>query len=113
MPDQEPEKGYFYRSDHFNFAKQGVPSLYTDSGVDYVGRPPDWGKQKRQEYVKLRYHKPADEVDPAWNLSGAVQDLELLFCVGHRVAEQEQFPEWKQGTEFKARREEMLSRESQ
>ncbi len=109
-PDAEPEKGFFYRSDHFEFAKQGVPALYTDRGTEYIGKPEGYGMQKRDEYTARDYHKVSDEVKPDWDLSGAVEDLRLLFQVGHRVAQGEKWPEWKPGTEFKARREEMLKR---
>jgi Zn-dependent M28 family amino/carboxypeptidase len=107
-PDPEPEKGYFYRSDHFEFAKQGVPSLYVDSGVEYIGKPADFGKRKRDEYTARDYHKVSDEKKTDWDLTGAVDDLNLLFEVGFRVAEGDRDPEWKPGTEFKAKREEML-----
>lgn len=107
-PDPEPEKGLFYRSDHFNFAKQGVPALYLDGGVDYLDRPPEWGLKRIQQYTAEDYHKPSDEVKPDWDLSGLVQDVQLLFDVGYRVANQDVYPEWKPGTEFKAKREQML-----
>jgi Zn-dependent M28 family amino/carboxypeptidase len=107
-PDPEPEKGFFYRSDHFEFAKQGVPALYTDSGVEFIGKPPGYGQGKRDEYTNRDYHKVSDEVKPDWDLSGAVEDLQLLFQVGYRVTETPAFPEWKPGTEFRAKREEML-----
>jgi Zn-dependent M28 family amino/carboxypeptidase len=109
-PDPEPEKGFYYRSDHFEFAKKGVPALYTDTGIEYLGRPPDWGRQKRDEYTANDYHKPSDEVKPDWDLTGAVDDLRLLFRVALRVAESETWPEWKPGTEFRAIREAMLRR---
>lgn len=104
-PDPEPEKGFFYRSDHFEFAKKGVPALYTDAGTDFVGKPAGYGKQKRDEYTANDYHKPSDEVKPDWDLSGAVDDLKLLFAVGDRVANGTTWPEWKAGTEFKAVRD--------
>ena len=107
-PDPESEKGFFYRSDHFEFAKLGVPALYTDTGTEYVGRDPNFAKQKREEYERQDYHKPSDQVKPEWDLSGAVEDTQLLFAVGHRVAQGDRFPEWKPGTEFKAKRDEML-----
>lgn len=107
-PDAEPEKGYFYRADHFEFAKKGVPALYTDSGIDYIGKPAGWGRKKRAEFTAHDYHKVSDEIKPDWNLSGAVEDAQLLFQVGFRVAEAKQWPEWKPGTEFKAKREAML-----
>jgi Zn-dependent M28 family amino/carboxypeptidase len=109
-PDPEPEKGFFYRSDHFEFAKQGVPALYTDEGTDFIGKREGYGMQKRKEYTERDYHKVSDEVKPDWDLSGAAEDLKLLFQVGHRVAQGDKWPEWKSGTEFKARREEALKR---
>jgi Zn-dependent M28 family amino/carboxypeptidase len=109
-PDPEPEKGFYYRSDHFNFAKQGVPALYTDSGVEFLGKPPEYGKQKRDEYTEKDYHAPSDEIKPDWDLSGAVEDSQLLMAVGYRVANAEKYPEWKPGNEFKAKREEMLKK---
>ena len=107
-PDPEPEKGYFYRSDHFEFAKQGVPALDPESGIDYVGKPAGFGKQKRDEYTSNDYHKPSDEVKPDWDLTGAIEDAQLLFMVGHNVAQGDKYPEWKPGTEFKAKRDAML-----
>jgi Zn-dependent M28 family amino/carboxypeptidase len=107
-PDPEPEKGFFYRSDHFEFAKQGVPALDPDAGVNYVGKSPEYGKQKRDEYTERDYHKPSDEVKPDWDLSGAVEDAQLFFVVGYNVLQGERFPEWKPGTEFKQTREESL-----
>ncbi len=108
QPDAEPEKGFYYRSDHFEFAKQGVPALYPDSGIDYIGKSAEYSQQKRDEYTNKDYHKVSDEIKPDWDLSGAVEDLQLLFLTGYRVAEAEKFPAWKPGTEFKARREAML-----
>ena len=107
-PDPESEKGFYYRSDHFEFAKQGVPALYTDTGTEYVGKDPNFAMQKRKEYDEVAYHKPPDEVRPDWDLAGAVEDAQLLFVVGHRIVQGDRWPEWKPGTEFKAKREEML-----
>jgi len=107
-PDPEPEKGFFYRSDHFEFAKQGVPALYINAGVDFIGKPDGYGERKRAEYTANHYHKPADTVRADWDLAGAVEDLRLLFDVGYRVAQADRWPEWKPGTEFRARREQML-----
>jgi Zn-dependent M28 family amino/carboxypeptidase len=106
--DPEPEKGFFYRSDHFEFAKQGVPALDPDAGVRYVGKSPEFAKKKRDEYEANDYHKPSDEVKPDWDLSGAVEDAQLLLAVGYRVLEGNRYPEWKPGTEFKAKRDESL-----
>lgn len=107
-PDAEPEKGFYYRSDHFEFAKQGVPALHGDAGIEYIDKPAEYGRQKRDEYTNNDYHKPSDEIKPDWDLSGAVEDTQLLMGLGFRIAEEQQWPEWKPGTEFKAKREEML-----
>ena len=107
-PDPEPEKGLFYRSDHFSFAKHGVPALSLNPGVDYLGRPEGWGLKIREEYTRKHYHKPSDQYDPSWDLSGLVQDLQLLFQVGYQAANQDRYPVWKPGSEFKALRQRML-----
>ncbi|HZT61271.1 MAG TPA: M28 family metallopeptidase [Pyrinomonadaceae bacterium] len=107
-PDPDPGKGSFYRSDHFEFAKQGVPALDPESGTEYIGKPSNYGKQKRDEYTANDYHKPSDEVKPDWDLSGAVEDAQLLFVVGYDVAQADKYPEWKPGTEFKAKRDAMM-----
>jgi Zn-dependent M28 family amino/carboxypeptidase len=106
--DAEPEKGFYYRSDHFNFAKQGVPALNPDAGVDYIGQPADFAKKTRDEWNAERYHTPKDVVLPSWNTDGTREDLKVFFTVGYRVAQADRFPEWKPGNEFKATREAML-----
>jgi len=108
--DAEPEKGFYYRSDHFNFAKQGVPALDIAGGVDYVGKPPEFGQQMRKEWTEKRYHTPLDVVMPDWDLSGTREDLAVLFAVGQRVAQADKFPDWKAGNEFKAKRDAMLKK---
>ncbi|HUF49363.1 MAG TPA: M28 family metallopeptidase, partial [Longimicrobiales bacterium] len=108
-PDAEPEKGFYYRSDHFEFAKQGVPALYTDAGTRFIGSEPGFGQRKRDEYTTNDYHKVSDEVKPDWNLAGAVEDAQLLLQVGYRVSQRAAFPQWSPGTEFKARRDAMLA----
>lgn len=107
-PDQEPEKGFFYRSDHFEFAKQGVPALYTEAGVQFVSKDSTYGMKKREEYTSRDYHQPSDEVKPDWDLSGAVEDTRVLLQVGYRVANGNVWPTWKPGTEFKAKRDSVL-----
>jgi Zn-dependent M28 family amino/carboxypeptidase len=107
-PDAEPEKGFYYRSDHFEFAKQGVPALDTDGGIEYVGKPADYGMKKRDEYTTHDYHAVSDEVKPDWDFSGAVQDVQALFRVGFLVSQTPAMPEWKPGTEFKAKRDAMM-----
>lgn len=104
VADTEPEKGLFYRSDHFEFVKQGVPAVSLRGGVDFPGKPADFGRKKREEYTKYDYHKVSDEVKPDWDLTGAVDDLRLLAEVGYGVAQGDREPEWLPGTEFRARR---------
>jgi len=106
-PDPESEKGYYYRSDHFNFAKKGVPALYTDTGIEFEGKDADYGTQKRDEYTSRDYHSPSDEVKDDWDLTGAVDDARLLMAVGYRVANAAAWPEWAPGNEFRAAREKM------
>jgi Zn-dependent M28 family amino/carboxypeptidase len=106
--DPEPEKGFYYRSDHFNFAKVGVPALDPNDGIDFIGKPAGWGQKKRDEYTEHDYHKPSDEIKPDWDLSGAAEDVRLLMTVGYRVANSDKYPEWKPGTEFKAKRDAMM-----
>jgi Zn-dependent M28 family amino/carboxypeptidase len=107
-PDPMPEKGSYYRSDHFPFAKQGVPALESGSGLEYIGRPEGWGKQIRDQYIANDYHQPSDVIKPDWNSDGAVQDLQYYWMVGYRVAQADRYPQWKSGTEFKALREQQL-----
>ncbi len=106
--DPEPEKGFYYRSDHFEFAKNGVPAFDPDEGVDFIGKPDGWGLEQRRLYTAERYHKPADKIQPDWDLSGAVQDCQLFFMVGYRIANAPQGPEWRPGAEFKAARDASL-----
>jgi Zn-dependent M28 family amino/carboxypeptidase len=107
-PDAEPEKGYYYRSDHFEFAKQGVPALDPKGGREYVGKSAEFGRGKQEEYTTKDYHKPTDEVKPDWDLSGAAEDLRLFVELGYAIAQDPRYPEWKPGSEFRARREAML-----
>jgi Zn-dependent M28 family amino/carboxypeptidase len=107
-PEAEPEKGYYYRSDHFHFAKQGVPALSAGAGLDYEGKPEGYGRKKRDEYVARDYHAPSDEIKPDWEMSGAAQDCEFYMRVGYLVANAAKYPEWNPGTEFRATRERML-----
>ncbi len=108
--DAEPEKGFYYRSDHFNFAKEGVPALDIAGGVDYIGKPPEFAAQTRKEWTEKRYHTPLDVVMPDWDLSGTREDLSVLFAVGQRVAQADKFPDWKAGNEFKAKRDAALKK---
>jgi Zn-dependent M28 family amino/carboxypeptidase len=106
--DPEPEKGHYYRSDHFNFAKVGVPAFDPDPGVDFVGKPAGYGMKMRSNYDATDYHKPSDVIKPDWDMSGLAQDCQLYFLVGLRVADMAKVPEWKAKSEFKAIREPSL-----
>jgi Zn-dependent M28 family amino/carboxypeptidase len=106
--DPEPQKGSYYRSDHFNFARYGVPALNPSQGTEFVGKPADFGMKVIDDYDANRYHKPSDEILPSWDLSGAVKDLDLFLTVGYRVANAPRFPEWRAGNEFKAIRDKQL-----
>lgn len=108
-PDPTPAKGSYFRSDHFPFAKQGVPALASGSGVEFLGKPADYGRKIREEYTSNTYHKPADIVRPDWDLSGTLLDLQFYGLVGFRVAQAEKYPEWRAAAgEFKAKREAQL-----
>jgi Zn-dependent M28 family amino/carboxypeptidase len=107
-PDAEPEKGFYYRSDHFNFAKLGVPALTVDEGTEFVGKPAAFSEQVRAKWTADVYHKPSDEVTPEWDLTGLAEDVQLLFAVGYRVAQADTYPAWSPGNEFKAIRDAQL-----
>jgi Zn-dependent M28 family amino/carboxypeptidase len=111
-PDPEPEKGSYFRSDHFEFAKRGVPSLYPDAGVQDLEHGEQWARERREEYTRDHYHKPSDEYDPSWNLEGAVEDLRLMFSVGHALATGDAWPNWRPGTEFRTVRDGMMGYEA-
>jgi Zn-dependent M28 family amino/carboxypeptidase len=102
--DQLPDRGYFYRSDQFSFARVGVPAAYFESGLDYRGRPAGWGREKREAWEETRYHQPSDELSPDWDLSGAVEDARLQFALGYSVAQATAPPSWTKGDEFEAPR---------
>ena len=104
--ENHPEAGYYYRSDHFNFAKVGVPALYTSNGIDVIGKEPGYGEKQDAEYTEKHYHRPSDEFDAAtWTFEGGLDDLKLFFQVGKRLAFEEKMVQWKDGSEFKAIRE--------
>ena len=106
LPDQEPEKGYFFRSDHFNFAKVGIPALYAEGSYEHAELGKDYVKEKRAEYVSQRYHQPADEYIPEeWDLRGIVQDAQFYLDVAQKLASESSWPAWKEGSEFKSIRE--------
>ena len=110
MPDTQPEKGFFYRSDHFEFAKVGVPAFYPKAGREALGRPADYIDRKRAEYTTHHYHKVSDEITPEWDFEAVAQDTQFVFELGRALADAPRWPEWKDGSEFKARREAMLTK---
>jgi Zn-dependent M28 family amino/carboxypeptidase len=110
-PDAEAEKGFYYRSDHFNFARAGVPALDPEGGIDYVGKPADFGRKARERFTLEDYHKPSDEYRSDWDSRGAVDDMRLLFQVGLNVANAPTIPTWREGDEFKARRDAMMRKQ--
>jgi len=99
------EKGFFFRSDHFSFAKYGVPALYAKGGIDHVEKGADFGRQVQANYTTALYHKPTDEFDEAWDLRGVVQDLYALYGVGHTLANNDAWPNYVEGNAFKAARD--------
>ncbi|SIQ58230.1 M28 family metallopeptidase [Pontibacter lucknowensis] len=108
-PEENPEAGLYYRSDHFNFAKIGIPALFIGPGVDLVNGGKELGKKKLDEYYANYYHKAADQVHPDYKMDGVVEDLKLLYQVGHRLAGSSEWPQWKAGSEFKAVRESYMN----
>lgn len=104
-PDPRPEKGSYFRADHFAFAREGIPAIYVTSGIDHVKYGEAWTLEKMEKFVAEKYHKPSDEFDPNWDLSGAIDDLRLLFKVGYRLAMESTFPNWKEGVEYKTKRD--------
>lgn len=106
VPDPVPSSGLYYRSDHFNLAKVGVPSLFTGSGVDNINKGRKWGLKQVADFTKFRYHSPQDNFDAkTWDLAGIVEDVRLVFDLGYRLSNEASYPKWKAGSEFKAIRE--------
>ena len=102
VPDQFPDRGYYYRSDQFSLAKIGVPGIYLHAGVEVVGKPEGWGREQREAWVQTHYHQPSDEYNPDWDLRGAIQDAQLLFYTGCAIADQSEMPRWSPGDEFES-----------
>jgi Zn-dependent M28 family amino/carboxypeptidase len=105
-PDPEPEKGYYFRSDHFELAKFGVPMIYPGPGIDHVEHGSGYGQMQNDEYNSDRYHMVSDEFDESWDLSGAVSDVQLYYEIGRVVIQSDVWPNWNEGTEFHAIRKE-------
>ena len=111
--DQFSDRGYFYRSDQFNFAKIGVPAMYLHTGTDFVDRPPEWGREQQNRYTDVHYHQPSDELDDSWNFDGMVQDAKLGYWTGLAIANANEMPVWNAGDEFEAARLEALAAEEE
>jgi len=107
-PEEHPERGYFYRSDHFSFAKVGIPSISLGAGTDFVGRPKGWGVEQNEEYTAKRYHQPSDEYRPDFDLTGAAQLAEIVLRFGTSVANSSTVPAWNPDAEFREIRERSL-----
>jgi len=108
-PDQYADRGYYYRSDQFSFAKIGVPAMYLDTGTEFVDRPAEWGREQLNHYTDVHYHQPSDEYSDSWNFDGMVADTELGFWTGLAIANADEMPTWTPGDEFEAARLEALS----
>lgn len=100
-PEAHPEQGHFYRSDHFSFAKAGIPAVSIGAGDDFIGRPAGWGLQQEEDYTAHRYHQPSDEYRPDFDLRGAVQLANIVLGFGYRLADSTAVPAWEKGAEFK------------
>jgi Zn-dependent M28 family amino/carboxypeptidase len=103
-PDALSDRGFFYRSDQFNFAKAGVPATYFSSGHVFVDRPENWGREQREKWESTRYHQPSDELDASWDLSGAVEDVRLVYQLVMKLGDAPSMPTWTRGDEFEAAR---------
>ncbi|MGA7161547.1 MAG: M28 family peptidase [Bacteroidota bacterium] len=108
-PDQFPEQGMFYRSDQFSFAAVGVPTAYFDPGLDFVGKPADWGKKMAEEYNDYNYHQPSDEIRSDWTYEGTIQEAKFYFHLAYLLANQPTMPQWNKGDEFESVRLKSLS----
>jgi Zn-dependent M28 family amino/carboxypeptidase len=108
-PDNFPDRGFYYRSDQFSFAKIGVPALYLDNGLDYIGRPAGWGKEQVEVWETRDYHQPSDELRDTWTFDGMIEDAQLGFYTGWLVSEGDAMPTWKPGDEFEAARKQALA----
>lgn len=105
IPDPEPGKGYFFRSDHFHFARIGIPALFASGSYEHMDKGVEYAEQKSAEFLANAYHKPADEVNADWDFSGAQLDAQLMYEIGKELVNSDQWPKWKEGSEFKAVRE--------
>ncbi len=107
--DQFPDRGYYYRSDQFSFARIGVPALFFDDGTDFLGRPADWGRQQIEQWELQKYHQPSDRLEESWNFDGMIEDAQLAMLAAWLVAQADAMPTWKPGDEFEAARKRALA----
>jgi Zn-dependent M28 family amino/carboxypeptidase len=108
-PDQFPDRGFFYRSDQFNFAKIGVPALYLNTGTDFIGKPDGWGASQVKAFESNDYHQPSDQISPSWTFEGMIEDAQLGFWTAYQVAQRDLLPSWIPGDEFEAARKAALA----
>jgi Zn-dependent M28 family amino/carboxypeptidase len=108
-PDQFPDRGYYYRSDQFSFAKIGVPALFFAAGTDVIGRPAGWGRTQLEEWELKKYHQPADKLDGSWDFDGMIQDAQLDMLSAWLITQADGMPTWKPGDEFEAARKQALA----
>ena len=113
VPDQFPDRGYYYRSDQFSFAKIGVPALYFDTGTDYIGKPAGWGAHEKEEWEEHTYHQPSDQINDSWVFDGMIEDATVGFLAGYVVAQADSMPTWKPGDEFEAARKKAIAQVAQ
>ena len=109
VPEAFPDKGAYYRSDHLSFARAGVPSVTVDAGTEVLGKPSGWGRDRQCEWEAAHYHQPTDDLTAGWDFAGAVEDAQLLFLLGKKVADAPLAPVWRPGDEFEAARKKALS----
>ncbi|MEO8019678.1 MAG: M28 family metallopeptidase [Pseudomonadota bacterium] len=109
VPDQFPDRGHFYRSDQFSFAKIGVPALYFDSGTDFIGKPPGWGRKQQEAWEEHTYHQPSDQIDDTWVFDGMIENASVGFYAGWLIAQADAMPTWNPGDEFEATRKKALA----
>jgi len=107
--DQFPDRGYYYRSDQFSFARVGVPALFFDDGTDFIGRPPNWGREQIEQWEMKKYHQPSDRLEGSWNFDGMIEDAQLAMLSAWLVAQADAMPSWKPGDEFEAARKRALA----
>jgi len=106
--DQFPDRGYYYRSDQFSFARIGVPALFFNDGTDFIGRPAGWGREQIEQWELHKYHQPSDRLDSGWNFDGMIEDAQLAMLSAWLIAQADTLPTWKPGDEFEAARKQAL-----